>query len=249
MLPKERFVGPSATSPGAGADRLPSDAPVGVTVVVPVGPGDTVAPALRRQLSELPDPTEVRVVCVDAADAARVAGDSARWHVLTAPRGRAVQQNAGARDAAHPWLWFLHADSRLAPATWPALCRFVAHDHATLGYFDLRFDDGPALMAATAAGVWFRSHVLGLPFGDQGFVVSRTVFATLGGFDPTITRGEDHDLVWRARRAGIPLRPLGAPLYTSARKYAEGGWWRTTSGHLRETWHQARRFARPETPE
>ncbi|HZF97242.1 MAG TPA: glycosyl transferase family 2, partial [Pseudoxanthomonas sp.] len=99
-------------------------------------------------------------------------------------------------------------------------------------------------MALNALGAWFRSRCLGLPFGDQGLALPRALFERLGGFDESLRGGEDHDLVWRARRAGVPLQPARAPLYTSARKYAQRGWGATTAFHLRETWRQARRFSR-----
>lgn len=229
-------------------------------VVIPVGPGDALVPALRAQLGALPRESELRVVYSNADDAARLAvgasddtgpgappGPDTRS--LFAPRGRASQQNAGARDTSRDWLWFLHADSVLAQDTLPALAAFLQRDdHGTLGYFDLRFlDDGPIWMRLTAAGTWVRSRLLGLPFGDQGLVLPRAVFERLGGFDPVLACGEDHDLVWRARRAGLRLHPLRAPLYTSARKYAEHGWCATTCRHLGETWRQARAFSRAGT--
>lgn len=98
-------------------------------------------------------------------------------------------------------------------------------------------------MRLNAAGAWIRSHALGLPFGDQGLLLPRRTFERIGGFDPGLARGEDHELVWRLRCAGVPPRPVGAPLFTSARKYAERGWAATTASHLCETWRQARRFA------
>jgi hypothetical protein len=210
-----------------------------VSVIVPVGPGDAPAPELTAGLATLPAAAELIAVCADG----HAVACAPRWQRLTAPRGRARQQNAGAAAATRPWLWFVHADSRLAPRTLPALAAFVAGAPA-LGYFDLRFFDGPALLGLNAMGAWFRSRVLGLPFGDQGFVLPRAVFDDLGGFDPAIARGEDHDLVWRARRHGVPLRPVGAPLYTSGRRYAQHGWLATTIGTMRESWRQARRFSR-----
>src|SRR5690606_5834787 len=124
----------------------------------------------------------------------------------------------------------------LAPETLSALSHFLRRGEDALGYFDLYFlDDGPPLTRLNALGARLRSRWFRLPFGDQGFVLPRQVFESLGGFDTTIQHGEDHELVWRARRAGIPLRPIGARLYTSARKYATNGWLATTLMHIRET--------------
>ena len=221
-----------------------------LTVVVPVGPGDWVSPVLRAQLAGLPREAEVHLVYARLADAGglRAEGDAQVGACLTcmlATPGRAAQQNAGAAAGSRDWLWFLHADSQLAPATLPALAAFVQRGEAALGYFDLRFlDDGPPLTCLNALGVWLRSHWLALPFGDQGLVLPRAVFERLGGFNPALEHGEDHDLVWRARRAGVPQAAVGAPLLTSARKYAEHGWWSTTCWNLRETRRQVRRFSR-----
>ncbi|MEO6064250.1 MAG: glycosyltransferase [Lysobacterales bacterium] len=223
-----------------------------LTVVVPVGPGDALSARLCEQLAMLPTRAQVRVVraegdCEATPAFANASEQRAQWQSMQAPAGRATQQNAGARGADGEWLWFLHADSVLAPATLPALARFIETKSDALGYFDLHFlDDGPALMGLNACGAWLRSRWLGLPFGDQGLVLLRAAFEKLGGFDTALSSGEDHDLVWRARRAGLPLRAIGAPIYTSARKYAEQGWWRTTAHHLTETGRQARRFSRPQ---
>jgi len=230
-----------------------------LTVVVPVGPGDSLSPRLREQLTQLPPGAQVVVVGCEAPPVRQgqspvAAGMSAvdapagsRWQALHSPVGRSLQQNAGAAAGGGEWLWFLHADAALAPETLPALARFIANGPAALGYFDLRFlGDGPALMRLNSAGVWLRSRVLRLPFGDQGLVLPRSLFTAVGGFDPATTRGEDHQLVWRVRRAGAPIVPIGAPLYTSARRYAARGWAATTIRHVGETLRQAWCFSRPE---
>ncbi|KIQ96398.1 Glycosyl transferase, group 2 family protein [Lysobacter sp. A03] len=231
----------------------------GLTVVVPVGPGDKLSPLLREQLTQLPRGAQVIVVECDAPP--RPQGQSAeprslaladppggpRWQVLHSPAGRSLQQNAGAAAGDGQWLWFLHADAALAPETLRALARFVAEGRPGLGYFDLRFlGDGPALMRFNSVGVWLRSRVLRLPFGDQGFVLPRNLFTAVGGFDPATLRGEDHQLVWRVRRAGAPIVSIGARLYTSARRYSSNGWAATTARHVGETLRQAWRFSRPE---
>lgn len=223
-----------------------------LAVVVPIGPGEHAWRGLLAGLAALPPTARVVLVATDDADLPRrdddaLAGLGAELVALVAARGRASQMNAGARAAGRPWLWFVHADSRLAPTTLAALERAIARAPHALGYFDLRFaSDGPFAVHLNALGVRIRSRLLGLPFGDQGFFLTAETFARLGGFDATLPRGEDHALVWAARRAGVPLAAAGAPLYTSARKYAEHGWLRTTARHVRLTaaqaWHEVRRM-------
>jgi GT2 family glycosyltransferase len=209
-----------------------------VSIVLPVGPGDRAWPPLYAALREHAAAAELLPVFTDG-DAQPMPADAMR-----APAGRAHQQNAGAHAARRTWLWFLHADTRFTPETLPALRAFLARDEPALGWFRLRFDaDGPKTlqwaMRANAMGANWRSRRLGLPFGDQGLLIPRLEFDRLDGFDPQLAYGEDHALVWRARRAELPLREIDAALITSARKYAERGWLRTTLRHWRLTADQA----------
>ena len=226
--------------------------PPQLSVIVPVGPGDLAWRGLLPALAALPADAQLRVVaCRDddvpqaAIDAAPgLPADRAR---LQAPRGRARQLNTGVRATQGRLLWFLHADTRFddpARAVAAVLASATAHPDA-LGYLDLRFaDDGPAATAINAAGAWIRSRWLRMPFGDQGLFLARATFERLGGFDESLPAAEDHALVWAARRAGVPLRAAGASITTSARRYAEHGWARTTWRHLRLTAAQAWRFSR-----
>jgi rSAM/selenodomain-associated transferase 2 len=225
-------------------------APLKLSVIVPVGPADSAWPALLGDLSALEPDAEVLLVAPPGTAPANFASlryglrVPARW--LEAPAGRARQQNFGAAAAKGEMLWFLHADTRAPATSIAAAQRFT---DTALGYFDLRFaGDGPALVHANALGAWVRSRWLGLPFGDQGFILPRRVFEALEGFDESLPMAEDHALVWAARRAGIPVVPLRAPLMTSARRYAEQGWLRTTLRHARLTILQARQFRHGDIP-
>ncbi|HET6604450.1 MAG TPA: glycosyltransferase [Xanthomonadaceae bacterium] len=218
------------TDARAGTDVLDA-----LSVIVPIGPAETAHEGLLVQLRELPPGCERILVPALGAIAPLHAPDCL---VSPAPRGRARQLNHGAGLATRHWLWFLHADSRFVPDTLPALRRFVSRSPPALGYFELRFVDGPAATRINQAGAWLRSHLLGLPFGDQGLVLPRALFERIGPFDETVDRGEDHLLVWDAHFAGVPVRPVGAPLHSSARRYAEHGWLRTTARHLLLTLRQ-----------
>ena len=216
-----------------------------LAIVVPAGPGDSAWQGLLPQLGAAHAQEIALVLPVNEPETSVDLPGNVT--VVLSAVGRARQLNAGATATGADWLWFVHADSRVTAATIDALHRFVDADADAIGYFDLRFlDDGPRLTALNTIGARLRSRWLGLPFGDQGLLMSRRVFDAIGGFDDRHRSGEDHALVWSARRLGVPLQALRAPIYTSARKYAQRGWWATTAEHLRLTCAQAWRFSRAE---
>lgn len=210
-----------------------------VSLIVPVAPGDD---AWRTLLGDLETFAGERLVVGTAPEpvdfGAIVGARPARW--LVSERGRAVQQNAGASAATKPFLWFVHADTRIPPAAFAALSSALVEESRAVHFFDLRFlPDGPRLMTLNEWGARFRSRVLGLPFGDQGLCLPKDLFEALGGFDTEAPYGEDHLLVWAAHRRQIPVVCTGASLQTSARKYREKGWLRTTCRHLALTLRQS----------
>lgn len=216
-----------------------------LSIVMPAGPGDdawrTSLPPLVRACAGAALGAHVVLVLPDGSPVAGVVPSGVR--VLHAAAGRASQLNAGAQATDGDWLWFVHADSVFDADALDALLRVLARNDDAIGYFDLRFlGDGPALTVLNAAGAWFRSRVLGLPFGDQALLMPRRVYERLGGF--AHVPGEDHALVWAARRAGVRLRPVGATVRTSARRYATRGWLATTLRHLVLTVAQAWRYSR-----
>jgi hypothetical protein len=218
-----------------------------LAIVVPVGPGDPAWRQLSRDLAACAAGIPVIAVACDDVDRAALSREWPACRVVMAGRGRARQLNAGARAADTEWLWFLHADSRIDPPAVAALAGAVSRGRDALHWFRLGFEADPAHpVRVNALGAWIRSRWLGLPFGDQGFLLRRRTFLRLGGFDERIDRGEDHAFVWRARRAGLPLVEVPARILTSARRYQERGWLRTTVGHLGLTAMQAFRFSRGE---
>ncbi len=219
-----------------------------VSIVVPIGTGDCAWPPLYAALREHAAAADIRLVFAEGD--AQAPPNDAGCTVLYAGQGRAIQQNTGAAGSSMAWLWFLHADSRPDPEVFAALRDFLRRDETALAWFRLQFEAHPSAtldrrMRINAAGANWRSRHFGLPFGDQGLVLPTAIFHLFGGFDTTLPYGEDFALAWRARRSGLALRELPAALSTSARKYADRGWLRTTVRHLRLTaalaWREARR--------
>lgn len=211
-----------------------------IAVVIPVGPGDSVDPALLAALGDAVGAIVV-VRSPTSAPMPTSADLRAKLTVLESPPSRPRQLNLGAATATARWLWFLHADSDLSHDALPALDHWLRRQRGDrLGWFDLQFsNDGPRMMWLNATLANARSRWLGLPFGDQGLVLGREVFDRLGGFDERCRAGEDHDLVWRARAIGVLADPVGASIRTSARRYQAHGWLATSLRHVGMTVRQA----------
>jgi hypothetical protein len=206
-----------------------------LSVVVPVAPGEDAWTRLLPDFASLPKGGEILFVGPERPDGLPA---SVNW--IDAPLGRARQMNLAARAATGEFLWFLHADSRIPVGGVRRLAASLEEAPDALHYFDLAYGHGsPRLMSVNEVGVWLRSRVLKLPFGDQGLCLRKDLWTRLGGFPEDQPYGEDHLLVWRALRQGVTVKPVGARLVTSARKYQKQGWLKTTLRHQYLTYKQA----------
>jgi uncharacterized protein len=166
-----------------------------------------------------------------AADlsALRAAHPRVMW--LDAPRGRALQMNAGAAVARGSWLVFLHADTRL-PAGWRgAIAEAERHDGVTFGCFRFGLDSPHVMARIIELGVRLRVALFTLPYGDQALFVRREAFQAVGGYAwlPIL---EDVDLVRRLGVTGKLWRASNIAV-TSARRWERLGWLRVTVQHQR----------------
>jgi rSAM/selenodomain-associated transferase 2 len=144
--------------------------------------------------------------------------------VLTSPRGRAAQLNAGTAAASGDVLLFLHVDTRLPADADRLLLDGLARTHRAWGRFNIRFDDGGALRVVALMMNW-RSRLTGICTGDQALFVTRAVIDSIGGF-PSIALMEDVAASARLKRVSRPLC-LHARVTTSGRRWRQHGIWRT----------------------
>jgi len=161
----------------------------------------------------------------DIAALAEAAGAT----LITGPAGRGPQLAAGAAVARRDWLLFLHADTCLQPGWAAAVLQHVHKGPMTAGYFRLKFDVQGFAPGLIAGGANLRSHWLGLPFGDQGLLISRALYDGIGGYPP-LPLMED---VAIARQLRGRIRALPATAQTSAARYQRDGWLRRP---LRNIW-------------
>lgn len=144
--------------------------------------------------------------------------------LIEAAPGRGRQLATGARAARGEWFLFLHADSALQRG-WGAVVRgFTGNTENAFraGYFQLLLDDGAAPARRVEDLANWRARVLGLPYGDQGLLVSRAFYEILGGY-PDWPLMEDIDLVRRIGRRRLIALP--SAVTTSARRYRRDGYW------------------------
>ena len=218
-----------------------------ISVIIPIAAGDQSWKELLPDLKFLSDSDEIILVSTGslAEEFSVVVSDldiPCPCSVISNLNrsGRAKQLNDGAKVAKNNFLLFLHADSRLNSKAIQKLARAIKKHPQSLHFFNLLFlNDGPILIYLNTFGAWFRSRLLRLPFGDQGFCVDRNLFFYLGCFDESVTFGEDHLFVWKAHQKKIDLNCVGASIKTSARKYKKVGWWAVTRMHIQLTFCQA----------
>ena len=141
--------------------------------------------------------------------------------VCEAPRGRASQLNAGARLATGAWLAFLHADIRLPPEAGRGLLQAMQDPSVAAAVWRLRIDARGAWYRVIEFGASLRDRLGGLPYGDQGLLIRRTLFQTIGGY-PDLPIMEDVAMI-RAVRRQEPIRRLRSALLVSARRWQREG--------------------------
>lgn len=144
--------------------------------------------------------------------------------VLTAPRGRALQMNAGAAAARGDVLLFLHADTRLPESADRLVLDGLARTGRIWGRFDVRIEGGGLLGVISFMMNW-RSRLTGIATGDQAMFMTRAAFEAAGGF-PAIALMEDIALSARLKHLGKPLC-LPSRVTTSPRRWQKHGTFRT----------------------
>lgn len=210
----DRPVTDSSASPALDVDALE-----GLTIVVPVlNAGATLGPTLAAVAG-----SDIVVVDGGSQDDSLAIATDAGARVARAPRGRGQQLAAGAEVASGPWLLFLHGDTRLGAGWREAAQSFMADPthRAKAAVFRFQLDDARWRARLFAWGVARRGRLFGLPYGDQGLLIHRDLYETVGGFKP-LPLMEDVDLVRRLGRSRLVFLPVDA--VTSAARYWRDGY-------------------------
>ncbi len=168
---------------------------------------------------------EVIVVDGGSSDGTLALARPGADQVVSAPRGRASQMNAGAAMAQGDVLLFLHADTRLPEDADAKVLEGLASTRRAWGRFDVRIEGTSRWLPVIASLMNLRSRATGIATGDQAMFVRREAFVRAGGF-PALALMEDVALSRSLKRISRPLC-LAERVVTSGRRWDSRGALRT----------------------
>ena len=140
---------------------------------------------------------------------------------IRSPKGRAIQQNKGAKNARGDVLLFLHADTMLPPGFYRLICNAI-HSGCCAGAFDLCIDSSNPFLKLVSRVASLRSRITQIPYGDQAIFITRDLFLKIHGF-PEFPIMEDIALMQNIKKARVGFKILPQKVLTSARKWDKDG--------------------------
>lgn len=166
---------------------------------------------------------EIIIVDGGSTDTTISVASNRRFILTYAVRGRGNQLSCGAEIAKADWLLFLHADTLLDKGWSRAVRTFIENPSncRKAGYFGFKLDDSTYQARVLELLVRWRCRFFGLPYGDQGLLISSEFYRNIGGYRP-LELMEDVDLVRRIGSKSLVYLPKN--IITSADRYRTEGY-------------------------
>ncbi len=143
-------------------------------------------------------------------------------HVVTSEVGRAKQMNNGAIHSSSDWLLFIHADARLPAEARRELCNAVTErKELQAAVWRLGIASTRLVFRCIEFGARVRDRVCGMPYGDQGLLIRRRLFDSIGGFREVPVM-EDIAMV-RDIRASADIHRFQSTIVVSSRRWDRHG--------------------------
>ena len=199
--------------------------PAPISIIIPALDAETVLPLCLAGLMPGLETGLIReVIVVDGGseDQTRRIADGAGATVLHAPApGRAAQMQHGAAQARGDWFLFLHADTALSRDWAERAKTHMSERRSNAAVFTLAYrSDNPMAKTVARRANW-RARTLGLPYGDQGLLISRKHYQEIGGY-PDTPFMEDVQIIRAIGKKRFSI--LSAEARTDASKYERDGW-------------------------
>lgn len=207
-----------------------------ISIITPVLNEEGTLPGYLSHIDGLAGDFEVIVVDGGSSDGtfrdATAAASTLRhrFSLLSSPKGRGVQMNAGAEQAAGSILLFLHADCRIPHDSLQVIEQACAEAAVIGGGFSHSFDSTDPFLRLTSFAGNILARRRGIFFGDFGIFIEREAFFRIGGYEPLLYL-EDFAFSRAARRYGRLVR-IDRTIRASPRRYAAVGKYRLSALYL-----------------
>ena len=196
-----------------------------LSIIIPtLNEAENIALLLDHLMSNAASPRILEIIVIDggSTDDTIAIAKAQNAKVISAPKGRAKQMNAGAAIAQGDVLYFLHADS-FPPENYDQLIYDEIGKWNLAGCFRMRFDSNHWWLRLAS---WFTQFSWrACRGGDQSQFITKKLFQELGGFDEAFTIYEDNDLINKLY-AVEEFVVINKRLTTSARRYRQNGTWK-----------------------
>ncbi len=191
-----------------------------LSIIIPTLNEASKLPLLLADLNRSANPIEILVIDGKSDDLTRRVAKLGGANVFNLGQAnRGLQLGIGGGRAKSNWLLFLHADSRLT-TNWFQHIEQIIQDPAaenSAWFFNLRIKSKAIEFRIMEAIVSIRSNYLKKPYGDQGLLITRSLYKKVGGYK-SLHLMEDLEIISRIQEYAS-LKSLKMPIYTDPRRW------------------------------
>ncbi len=195
-----------------------------LSIIIPTLNEADRLPLLLADISVLKSNVEVLIIDGGSKDVTmEIAKLSGAKAINFNRANRGAQLNYGASISKGEWILFLHADSRL-PNEWTNFLKPIIQnpiEENNAWYFDFKLSEKGFLNRCMEFLVNIRSIWLQRPYGDQGLLIRKDLYNSIGGYKDLHIM-EDLEFIERVSKT-IRLKRIGTYIYTNYRQWKKHG--------------------------
>ncbi len=190
-----------------------------ITIIIPTLNASKTIRSTLRSVSK--DFTNIIIVDANSEDNTIQIAKKYKVKIIKSTANRGKQLHLGALSSNTDWILFLHADTKLSKNSFEEIKNFIKIKPNKVGYFKLKFNTQNSFAAILERIVYFRNIIFKLPYGDQGLLISKSLYNKIGGFKP-LPIMEDVNIIKRIAAKNLIL--INSHVITDASKYIKNGW-------------------------